>query len=169
MHADKAQEQRLAHWISEYAESILKMCFLYLSDRTLAEDALQDTFFKAWRNIDQFEARNNSTERTWLMRIAINVCHDYHRSRWFRHVDMNKALEDLPPALTTISDADRTLFLDISRLPEKQKQVVLLYYYHDMTFRETAAILNIGESAVRYRLKKALATLRINWPEEELL
>lgn len=168
MNAEVLPEQRLAHWVSEYADSILKTCFIYLSDRALAEDALQETLFKAWQNMDQFESRNNCSEKTWLIRIAINVCHDYHRSRWFRHVDRNKALEDLPPAITTICDADRTLFLDILRLPEKQKQVILLYYYQEMTIKETADALNIGENAVVYRLRKALRTLRLDWPEEEL-
>lgn len=166
MHTDALQEQRLAHWISDYGDSILKTCFIYLSDRALAEDALQETFLKAWKNIDQFESRNKCSEKTWLMRIAINVCHDYHRSRWHKNVDTKKALEDLPPALTTVSDRDRTLLLDILKLPEKQKQVILLYYYQDLTMAETAQALKIGVNAVQYRLRKALNTLRITWKED---
>lgn len=166
MNTDVLPEHRLAHWIAQYGNSILKICFIYLSDRSLAEDALQETFLKAWKNYDQFESRNKCSEKTWLMRIAINVCHDYHRSRWHKNVDTNKALEDLPPALTTVSDADRTLFLDILKLPEKLKQVILLHYYQGLTIAETAEALNIGVNAAQYRLKKAVSMLRLSWKEE---
>jgi len=169
LNTDTIREQRLSRWIEEYGNSILKICFIYLADRSLAEDATQDTFLKAWKNISQFEKRNKCSEKSWLMRIAINTCHDYHRTRWFRHMDMRRALEDLPESMVSVSEFDRTLFLDIAALPEKYKQVILLRYYQDMTIEETASALQIGPSAVNYRLRKALQMLKIGWREEESL
>ena len=167
-YTDDARKKLLAGWIAEYGDIIQRTCFLYLGDRELAEDALQDTFLKAWRHMAQFEGRDGCNEKTWLMRIAINTCHDYHRSRWFRHIDMRQALEELPGCQIPSFEEDETLLLDIARLPEQQKQVVLLRYYHNMSVEEVAQKLGIGAAAVRYRLGKALNALKIAWTEADV-
>ena len=165
MHTEEKRQERLARWLEEYGDAIERTCFLYLGDRELTKDALQDTFLKAWKHMAQFEGRAGCNEKTWLMRIAINTCHDYHRSRWFRHVDMRKALEELPGCQIPSFEEDAMLLMDIVRLPEPLKQVVLLHYYHGMRVEEVAKALGIGIYAVRYRLKKALDMLKIAWTE----
>ena len=97
-----------------------------------AEDASQDTFLKAWRAMDQFEKRHGANEKTWLMRIAINTCHDYYRSKWFRNTNLEKALEDLPQRYLRVEPKDITLTMDVMRLREPLKQVILLYYYQNL-------------------------------------
>ena len=155
-----ARERRLEGWVRQYGDQVLRLCFVYLSDRTQAEDAMQDTFLKAWHAMDSFENRHAGSEKAWLMRIAINVCRDYQRSRWFRHVDLSRALEDLPPRLQMVMPEDRDMMLDILRLPAKYKQVLLLYYYQHMTVREVAEVLSISASTVSHRLKKAEGLLK---------
>lgn len=73
-----AAQQRLEQWISQYADAILHVCFIYLRDASQAEDAMQDTFIKAWKHMAQW---NGQSEKAWLMRIAVNTCRDYHRSK----------------------------------------------------------------------------------------
>ena len=153
---DEAQAQ-LEQWITQYADAILRICFIYLRDAAQAEDAMQDTFIKAWRHMDQWNGQN---DKAWLMRIAVNTCHDYHRSKWFRHTDMTRALEDLPSQTLAVLDEDHDLLMDVYNLPEKEKQVILLYYYQEMTLQETAECLGIGKSAVHNRLVKAQRLLR---------
>ena len=51
------REQRLNRWIEDYSDSIMRTCFLYLSDQTQAEDATQDTWIKAWKHMDDFERK----------------------------------------------------------------------------------------------------------------
>ena len=87
---------RLEDLMRRYGDALVRMCCLYLNDASLAQDAAQDTFIKAWRNLGQF--RGECDERTWLMRIAINTCRDYHRTAWLRHVDRGTPLEALPEA-----------------------------------------------------------------------
>ncbi len=156
-------EERLEQWITLYGEAILRTCYVYLSDRTQAEDAAQDTFLKAWNNMGQFEGRGDCTEKSWLMRIAINTCRDYQRSRWFRYVDRRKALDELPEMLGGTSPEDRSLFLDILRMPEKYKQVILLYYYQEMTLQEVSDALGVSRSTVHHRLQKAQEQLKLTW------
>ncbi len=121
---------------------------------------MQDTFLKAWHAMPQFEGRNGCSEKTWLMRIAMNVCADYKRGKWFKHVDMTKAIEDIPQSMSSVLPEDRSLLYDILQLPPKLKQVILLYYYQEMTMEETAKALGISRSSVFHRLQKAQELLK---------
>ena len=154
------REQRLNQWIEDYSDSILRTCFLYLSDQTQAEDATQDTWIKAWKHMDDFERKGIANEKAWLLRIAINTCKDYRRTAWFRHVDRSKALDELPPGMMQTEMEDRNLTLVVMDLPDRYKQVVLLYYFQGLTQRETAHALGLSPAAVVRRLRAAEALLK---------
>ena len=97
MAADRNQgwrEAALTGLVERHRTALVRMCCLCLGDASLAEDAAQETFFKAYRALDSF--RGECDEKTWLMRIAINTCRDYHRTAWLRHVDRGTPLEALP-------------------------------------------------------------------------
>lgn len=158
--ASDERTARLERWMLDYENDVLRLCYLYLNDLSLAEDALQDTFLKVWRNMRHFQSRHGSSARTWIMRIAINTCKDYKRSAWLRHTDASRAPEDLPTAIQPVTETQRELFLDVLALPEKYRQVILLYYYQDMTMEETGKALGISRPAVVRRLKKAYELLR---------
>ena len=153
-------EERLARWIDAYSDAILRMCFLYLSDQAQAEDALQDTWIKAWRHMGEYERNGVLNDKAWLTRIAINTCKDYRRTAWFRHIDNRKALEELPPRLTQVEQADHSLSLMVMELPDRYKQVVLLYYFQGLTQKETGQALGLSPSAVLRRLRGAEALLK---------
>lgn len=157
---DTAREKLLEEWIRQYGDSILRTCFVCLSDVREAEDAMQETFIKAWRAMDRFERRNGASEKTWLTHIAVNVCRDIKRTRWFRHVDMRRALEEIPQSMSCVLPEDRDLLLDIMQLPDKYRQPILLYYYQDMTMEAVAEALGTTKSTVYNRLKKAQTLLK---------
>ena len=155
-----SREQRLSRWIDLYSDQILKTCCLYVSDRQQAEDILQDTWIKAWKHMEDFERKEIANERAWLFRIAINTCRDYRRTAWFCHVDRKQALEDLPPRLVAVNPEDRTLTLAVMDLPDRYKQIVLLYFFQGLTMQETAEALGQSVSTVHRRLEKAEALLK---------
>ena len=64
-------DQYLERLMQEYGDSIFRMCYLYLKDYHLAEDAVQETFIKAMKSYDSFA--HKSIEKTWLILIAINT------------------------------------------------------------------------------------------------
>lgn len=154
------REARLSRWVETYSDAILRICFLYLSDRAQAEDALQDTWMKAWRGMGRYERKGVANDKAWLMRIAINTCKDYRRTAWFRHVDRQRALDELPPQLVQTQPEDRDLTRMVMELPDRYKQVVLLYYYEGLTQRGTAQALGLSPAAVVRRLRAAEAHLR---------
>ena len=81
--AEISREEAFTRMVTQYQGAIRRMCCLYLCDSAAAEDAVQETFLKAYRRMDAF--RGESAERTWLMSIAINTCKDMNRSAWLRH------------------------------------------------------------------------------------
>ena len=155
-------ESILARWVEMYSDPILRVCYLYLSDYALAEDALQDTWVKVWKTLSK-HARLPGNEKAWLMSIAINTCKDYSRTAWFRHVDRRTTLDELPEVILSCSQPDHSLSMTVMRLPGKYKQVILLHYYQGMTLDETCASLGLSRSCVYRRLKKAETMLKAEW------
>ena len=164
--SEAEQTALLTHWVREYSDSLLRLCFIQLTDRTLAEDALQETFIKAWKALSRTDAAPIQNAKAWLCRIALNECSDLRRSRWMRHVDASKAIDSLPPALTAVEPEDRALLLDICALPDKYRRVLMLYYYQRLTMQEVGEVLGIDSSTVHYRLRKAEKCLRRKLTEE---
>ena len=156
------REEKLRHWIEAYSGALMKTCYVYLTDRALAEDAVQDTFLKAWKHMDELDKRGIENEKAWLLRIAIHVCIDYRRSAWFRHTDRHQDGGELALRIPAETQ-EHTLTLDLCRLPDKYKQVVLLYYYQGLTLEEAASVLGITKSSVHRRLQKAQALLKEHW------
>ena len=161
---DRNPEEELTRMVKEYQLGLLRLCFAYLHDKTLAEDAVQETFLKAFRSIDGF--KGESAEKTWLSSIAINCCRDMRRSAWFRHVDGSVSLDSLPEPSVKPTEYDNALTLEVMRLPVCLREVILLYYFEHMTTFEIGKTLKITQSAVSNRLKRARAKLKKALGEE---
>lgn len=146
-------EQRLTDMMREYGQSLLHTCFLILHDAHAAEDAVQDTFLKAYKNLHRLRAASN--EKAWLMTIAVNTCRDYLRTAWLRRVDRRVPLEDLPIAAPDSEPFDDTVTQAIMGLPRKLREAFVVYYFQQTTIAQTAEILGVTERIVGYRLKKA--------------
>lgn len=155
---DGIREEDFAQLVEEHQVTLLRLCYMVLRDRHLAEDAVQETFLKAYRALDGF--RGGSSGRTWLVTIAMNTCRDMRRSAWRRYVDRRVTPEDLPePALQPDED-DRELTVRVMQLAPRLREVVVLYYYQDMTMVEIAKALGLAQSTVTARLKRAREKLR---------
>lgn len=159
-----SREEMLAHMIAQYEVSVLRTCYMYLRDRQLAEDAKQETFLKAYKALSNF--RGECSEKTWLMRIAINTCRDMKRSAYFRFVDRRMAMDELPVVVKEFDfgEAD-DLTKAIMELPAKYKEVILLHFYQDMTFREIAGTLDIAYQRLENELKLLAASWESYWKE----
>ena len=150
----------------QHGSRLLRLCTMNLRDASLAQDAVQDTFLKAFRQFHRF--RGDADALTWLTAIAINVCRDYRRTAWFRHVD--RRMEDLPEQAASFPFPDNTVITEVTKLPDKYREVILLRYYQDMKQKDIAAALGISDRAVRQRLNKANTMLREQlkeWYEDE--
>ena len=151
------REERLNQMVWQYEKDLLRMCSIYLRDASLAQDAVQETFLRAYKNLSAF--RGDSSEKTWLIQIAMNVCKDFRKNAWYRFVDRCVSLDHLPIPYAPPSLENTTLTAEIMRLPRKHMEVIMLYYYEDMTTREIAQVLGISQPAVSQRLNKAKSRL----------
>jgi RNA polymerase sigma-70 factor (ECF subfamily) len=129
-----------------------------LSDRSLAEDAVQEALLNAWRKLHTF--REGSTVRPWFLTIVANQCRTLRRGRWFsvhRVADVEIPMSD--PAAADRLDLEAAL----RRLPRKDRLMLVLRYYMDMSFEEIADVVGASPSAVKSSTHRALVRMRRDW------
>lgn len=157
---DHASE--IERMVEQYGDCLLRLCCLYTGNLQSAEDALQETFIKAFRNIDRF--RHECSEKTWLTGIAINVCRSCLRQEKIRTSHIQPIPDGEGSDQLTDSTAeiiyDDTVLREIHQLKPKYREVVLMYYYQEMKSKEIADVLKISESAVTVRLSRAREQLK---------
>lgn len=159
----------LALLLHRHHRALVARCHGYLKNRADAEDAAQETELRVYRSIFRF--RGDSTFRTWLFAIADRQCHDLSAKR-MRHM-----LDGHLRALIEVHERNRqhSDFTDelracvaetLSRLPEKERDVLVLRYHRELALEDIAGTLGIGLSAAKMRLYRALEKLADNLPDE---
>ncbi len=151
-------EERMEDMVVRYQLPLLKLCYAYLHDEELAKDAVQETFIKAYRNLESF--RETASEKTWLSRIAINTCKDLHRTGWFRHMDRSVTPDMFPDTAAPVKPEEMNLTAEIMKLPVRLREAALLCWFQGMTYDEAAEVLGISLQAVGSRLNRARKRLR---------
>lgn len=153
------REERFEAWMRAYEHDVLRTCLVLLNDRSLAEDALQETFLKVWRHMDGYEGRNRASVRTWILSIAVNTCRDQRKSAWFRRRREETTADAVELPSPDVPQEARETYIDVQRLPDKLKEAVVLHHYHQLTKVDAAAMLHISRAALDRRLHKAYAAL----------
>lgn len=158
--------QELDRLVEQYQVAVLRTCYLYLHDRSQAEDAVQETFLKVYRNLGSF--RGECSEKNWIMKIAMRVCYDMNRSGWARFFNRRVTPEMLPEASVPFEELDDALASAMMRLPVRLREVILLYYYQGLTVNEIAEVLGITQPSVSNRLKRGRDKLKTALEGREL-
>lgn len=153
-------EEHTALLVKRYGAQLVGLCSRLLRDRCLAQDAVQETFLKAYLKRGSFRGENEKSEKAWLMQIAVNVCRDQMRTSWFRLADSESALDALNRASVETSEEAVLLRIMIGSLPKKYSEVIWMYYYQDMTVCEIAAVIERSTAVVYRRLREARQMLR---------
>lgn len=153
--------------MNSYGDELLRLCCLYLKDRHLAEDALQDSFIKIYVGYHTFKGR--SSEKTWAFSVTMNVLRDYCRKRREELLgDDERLFKSLPtPEDEAVASAQKSRILhEVCALPQIYREVVLLYYYNGFSVYEISKILKTPQPTVSVRLSRARAKLRTGLQEE---
>ena len=154
-----SREERISRMIRDHEKELLRLCCVYLKDLPLAEDAVQETFLKAYQKLDTF--RGDSSPKTWLVRIAVNVCKDMRRTSWFRMLKNTFTLDQVQITRPEGSDEVHSeLVAQIMNLPGMYKEMILLYYYEGFTLTEIAEVMKESVTTAHRRLEKAKALLK---------
>lgn len=157
-------EYFLEELMQDYGTDVLRTAYLYVRDRQAAEDLFQEIFIRVAKNLKNFQG--NSSIKTWILRITINLCKDYLKSAYQRHVvPMLDFMEDsicTENPFDEIENADvvKTVKDAVLMLPDHYREVVICVYYQEMSLKETADVLHIAEGTVKSRLKRARERLK---------
>ena len=146
-----------------YGPMLLGFLNARLPNRQLAEEVLQDVMLAVWDNAKKFEAR--SKVKTWLLVIARNRAINATRRKKLSLIDISKIFDlksdDTGPMEAVVrhetQDKVRTA---IHKLPEGQREVLVLVFYHQLTGPEVAEVLDISEGTVKSRLHRAKDNLK---------
>jgi len=149
--------------IEQYGQEVYKIAYFYMKETQLAEDVFQEVFYKVIKNYHKFN--HQSSEKTWLIRITINTCKDMLRTSWIKRVTTFGVWQDSEheyekPYDIEKKETNKELYELIQRLPQKYKEILLLFYYKDLTYEEISEILQIPEGTVRSRLSRAREKLK---------
>ena len=185
MPGDSALERARRGDIGAYNELVVEnqgivfnVCLRMLGDRTAAEDAAQEAFLSAWRNLG---ALRGEQFRSWLLRIASNACHDELRRRARRPAaSLETSLEEgmpdpsdpepLPEAAALGAELRGQIERALLHLPEEQRLAVVLCDVQGLEYEEIGRVMRSNVGTVKSRLSRGRARLReLLLAEPELL
>jgi RNA polymerase sigma-70 factor (ECF subfamily) len=148
--------------VRAHQDRVFRLARALLGGREDARDAAQEVFLRAFRGLPgwRFEARLS----TWLYRLTLNVCREARRKRASELWKRGRFLALVAPLLARTrgepGEAQAGLAGLVDSLPPRQKEVVVLRIYEDLSVAETAELLRVPAGTVKSNYFKALQTLR---------
>lgn len=143
--------------VDRYGLQLLRTARLVLRDDALAQDAVQDTFLKAWQRIGSLRDEDPGP---WLNRIAMNESISAYRRR-HRFQALTERFGRLGGSKREVSSEERLdLAHALNRLSPEQRAAVVLHYYQDLSVEDTAKALRVPVDTMKSRLKTGLRRLR---------
>ena len=146
---------------------MLRIAYLYVQDWLTAEDIVQDTFISYYSKYEQFKER--SSLKTYLIRITINKCKDYLKSwRYRKQVLTNQFfLSKKDPPRLTQKEEQLDIANAILALPLHLREVIIHYYYNELSIVEVGELLALSDNTVKTRLRRARQLLKEQLASDE--
>jgi len=169
----RQDKQAFSQFVTAHSDKIYRLALKMLGNVQDAEDVLQETFIKAFNNIDGFEGRSQIT--TWLYRIAMNEALMLlrKRKRLLTNIDAGIEMDDgevipkqivdwccLPEKELMTAETQQIISQAVDTLSEANRAAFLLRDVEGLSTREAADVLGISESALKVRLLRARLALR---------
>lgn len=164
------ERDRFDDFVATHSTGLVRTAYLLTHDRGLAEDLVQTSLAKAWFAWGRIEGQPHA----YVRRVMVNTYASWWRRKWNGEV----ATETLPEAVgrrgagastgaghgpgTAEVEARTDLWAALARLPRRQRAVVVLRYYEDLSEVETAEIMQCSVGTVKSQASKALAKLRLD-------
>lgn len=151
----------------KYYSEVFRYCYYQTGSEHAAYDCTQETFYHLMRFLDTYTEQNHF--KAYLLRIALNVCRDYFRKNTREKPEDH---ELLLPEETAASDPACQPSLEnqvitraiiqngLNMLPETQREVIILFYYHGYRQREIAQITGVPLSTIKTRLRAGIGKLQ---------
>ena len=146
--------------MTEYTDSLLRIAYLYVKDWQTAEDIVQDTFLTYYAKFEQFNSR--SSLKTYLIRITINKCKDYLKSWRYRKMVLTNQFFGSKKEATRLLKREEKLNIAhaVLQLPFPLREVIIHYYYNELSVLEVSDLLQLSDNTVKTRLRRARQLLK---------
>ena len=168
------EQDALRELVERHKLSVINLCLRFTGNRNDAEDLAQEVFIKVFQAAPRYEVKASFS--TWLYRITVNLCMNHQRRKKILHFfslnhkkELGFQIEERTPEFAVDDQPDTEFerkelqqFVQnaIQSLPESQKTVLILYRYHDLSYKEIAETLETTVSAVESRLHRAKENLK---------
>jgi len=155
----RGREEAYRQLIEEYGNKLLRTCYLILNDREEAEDVVQETFIKVFNKIDTFKEKSGLY--TWIYAIALNLSRDRMRIKqdmlelkdeWIGNDDVESHVE--------INFDREQLRKEIFEMNSLYKEVLVLFYFEELSIREISNLLNEKEGTIKSKLSRGRNMLK---------
>jgi RNA polymerase sigma-70 factor (ECF subfamily) len=152
--------------VRAHQNAVYNLAYRMLNNRIEAEDAAQETFLRAFTNLDRYDIERPF--RTWLLSITSNYCIDRLRRRRLTWLSIDEPLpahpalhsEEVEPEDAVIDQEQARLIQGLlAELSPEYRAAVILHYWYDHSYAEIAEMLDTTESAIKSRLFRARQTL----------
>jgi RNA polymerase sigma-70 factor (ECF subfamily) len=153
--------------VERHSRGVFRLAYRLTGSEHDAEDVVQETFFRAHRQLDRFQER--SSFGTWLYRITVNCSHDLMRKRRRRHESIDSEPDAVPrlPAGGTMPDRHvlntelrRILVVGLASLTHTERTALVLRHYEGLSIDQIGRILGLGTSAAKHSIFRAVRKMR---------
>ena len=149
------EQRAFSQRAEQYKDMIFRIAWNYFGNPYDAEDMVQEVLLKLYLEKKPFEGEAHI--RNWLIRVTLNLCRNTLRSPWRKRCI---PLDEMRDEAAFERPEQEELFQTVMRMPAKDRTVLYLFYYEELSIREIAQVLRVKESTVTPRLSRARQRLR---------
>ena len=147
--------------VYRHQDRIYRLALVLLHDRQGAADAAQEVFLRAYTGLVRF--RFHAEPFTWLFRTTKNVCREHNRKRRFQPLESEPEAESATAGREwDEAHCQRVIRTQVGSLPERQRDVVMLRFFEELSTQDTARAMGCRPGTVKALLHKAVQRLRAN-------
>jgi RNA polymerase sigma-70 factor, ECF subfamily len=161
-------DEAYAQVVEVYQTPVYNLCYRMLGDSGEAEDAAQETFWRAFQALNRYDPQRPFG--TWLLSIAAHFCIDQQRKRKLPTFELDEVTEETFPDPTPNPEKavgqleqDRLLHQLLASMNKPDRAVLVLRYWYDFSEEEISQALSLTVSAVKSRLHRARLLLAERW------
>jgi len=156
--------------VKKYLKPVYNFLYQFVSDREILDDITQDTFIKAWKNLEKFD--QDRSLKTWLFTIAKNTAYDYLKKKKtipfsnFTDEEGNNKLDNigdesiLSDELLIRADSAKILEEKLKVLPDIYRIILIMHYKEDFSLQEIAKILGKPYNTIKSQHQRGLKILK---------
>lgn len=168
------QKNAFSYIVEKYRDIVFSIALKVLKNRDDAEEMAQESFIKAYKSLHTF--KGNAKFSTWLYRITYNTCISEVRKRKIKYtstddVEIRDEAQEMNLDGIPSENRERIIKDAMSRLPEDEYTLVLLYYFEEQSIDEISSVSGLSESNTKvklYRARKKLYTILNEMMKDEL-